>query len=699
MAPKSRVPVLWALVFMPMLIIFIQHQHSASAVRWMAEKDHEAGLAPLTFVEAPHDVTLGNDKIQITLGKGGLKGLRGSIRSLVYQPLDGSDKLQLLQDTNYGDGKDKFPGYWDMHWYDGFSPSQSVNHNSKCSFGQATRTILTEARSDEGFKDEMLGVTYKQEMKGQDGSRKSTPLNTMVHYSVRKDVSGIYCTLLLDHTRFDPAMLLTELRLVLMLNPKLFDYSYIADDRQRFMHTRKDISKHASSRLAFKEARILTNPENTSHYGEVDHKYMHSVETKDSMLYGWISTKLGIGVWVISPNKWEYLGGGPTKQELSVQTGPKLLAMLHSRHYGTPLIDLDDGEEWKKVFGPFLVYVNEGNSISDMISDAKARAAKEAQAWPYKWVPFPEYTTREDRGLVVGRLVRDLKPSSKLNETKTGLAGMWVGLTDESSSTSNWELEVKNYQYWNTTDEDGEFAIYSVRPGKYVLQTVTHGFLVDSSVLQVVTVKENWVSNVGNIMLRAVQKGQIVWEIGYPDRLAAEFMVPSEANPETSSRLDAFRQYGLWQKYWELFPARDPVFVVGESDWTKDWYFAHVLRPNLRTSTREIRFTLPDVVYGDYTLRIAIAGAHQAALEIRVNNRDGSPLFDTGPFGKDNALARAGLHGHYYEFSVSLSHMNFREGQNSIFLRQRRAESRFNYVMYDYLRLEAPAATALHQRM
>lgn len=62
--------------------------------------------------------------------------------------------------------------------------------------------------------------------------------------------------------------------------------------------------------------------------------------------------------------------------------------------------------------------------------------------------------------------------------------GMWVGLTDESSSTSNWEVEVKNYQYWNTTDEDGEFAIYSVRPGRYILHTVVHGFLVDSSVLQ-----------------------------------------------------------------------------------------------------------------------------------------------------------------------------------------------------------------------
>lgn len=656
-------------------------------------------MAPLTFREAAHEVTLGNDRIKITLGKGPLKRLRGSLRSLAYRTAHG-EEVQLLLDSTYGDGKDKFPGYWDMHWTDGLnSPSQSVSHNSKCSFGQAraSRAILTEPESDEGF-DEMLGVTYKQEMKGQD-SKKSTPLNTRVHYSVRKDVSGIYCTLFLDHTRFDPAMLLAELRLVLMLNPKLFDYSYIADDRQRFMHTRKDISKHVSSRLAFKEARILNKPENTSHNGEVDHKYIHSVETKDSTVYGWISTKMGIGVWIISPNKWEYLGGGPTKQELSVQTGPKLLAMLHSQHYGTPLIDLEDGEEWKKVFGPFLIYVNEGPSIEHLVADAKARAVKETQSWPYNWVPFPDYTSREDRGKVVGRVVED---SSNWNETKADLAGMWVGLTDESSSTSIWEDEVKNYQYWNTTDEDGEFTIYSVRPGKYILHTVVHGVLVDSSVLQVVTVKGNWVSNVGDVVLRSVQKGPIVWEIGYPDRSATEFMVPPEPKlppgvspPDSiSNNKEAFRQYGLWEKYWELYPDRDPVFKIGESDWSKDWYFAHVLRVNMRASQREISFTLPAIEEGDYTLRIAIAGAHQAALEVRVNNPDGTPLFDTGPFGRDNALARAGIHGQYHEFSVSLSHMNFRVGQNSIFLRQRRKESRFNYVMYDYLRLEAPAAAA-----
>lgn len=39
-----------------------------------------------------------------------------------------------------------------------------------------------------------------------------------------------------------------------------------------------------------------------------------------------------------------------------------------------------------------------------------------------------------------------------------------------------------------------------------------------------------------------------------------------------------FRQYGLWERYAELYPNEDLVYIVGESDYTKDWFFAHVTR-------------------------------------------------------------------------------------------------------------------------
>ncbi|OAE22740.1 hypothetical protein AXG93_2035s1220 [Marchantia polymorpha subsp. ruderalis] len=519
-------------------------------------------------------------------------------------------------------------GYWDMHWEYG-SYITGTDYNGKCRFGDNDGAAWTTA-DGAGGGDQLLGVTFRQEPSSAGQARRH---------------------------RVPPLMQLTELRL-------------------RFMPTRLDISKHRSAALAFKEARMLTRPQNKSLLFEVDHN------------------KANIGVWIISPHKWEYLAGGPNKQELTVQTGPNLLAMLHSCHYGTPAIPLEGSEQWAKAFGPFLLYVNHARDIKSLIDDAKARAALETASWPYPWVPFPEYRKPEQRGTVTGRVV-------KLGRYQHGPA-TWVGLTDALSPISNWEDEVKGHQFWNVTNAEGEFTLYNVNPGTYLLQSLVEGFLVDSSVLQTVTVKAGWVSSVGEIVLRPKQKGPTVWEIGQPDRSAAEFLIPDLDKSRDSSDAsstggsgsgalkDGFRHYGVWDKFVELYPMADPVFVVGQSDYAKDWFFAHVNRPNRTTTQREIRFRLDAVVPGDYTLRLAIAGAHQAALEIRLNNPSGSPLHDTGAFGRDNALARAGIHGHYHEFSISLSHMNFRAGLNSLFLRQRKNQNKFSYVMYDYLRLEAP---------
>jgi rhamnogalacturonan endolyase len=41
-----------------------------------------------------------------------------------------------------------------------------------------------------------------------------------------------------------------------------------------------------------------------------------------------------------------------------------------------------------------------------------------------------------------------------------------------------------------------------------------------------------------------------------------------------------FRQYGLWERYAELYPDNDLVYTVGVSDYTKDWFYAQVTRSN-----------------------------------------------------------------------------------------------------------------------
>lgn len=42
--------------------------------------------------------------------------------------------------------------------------------------------------------------------------------------------------------------------------------------------------------------------------------------------------------------------------------------------------------------------------------------------------------------------------------------------------------------------------------------------------------------------------------------------------------MNRFRQYGLWERYAELYPKDDLVYDVNTSDYSKDWFFAQVTR-------------------------------------------------------------------------------------------------------------------------
>jgi hypothetical protein len=44
------------------------------------------------------------------------------------------------------------------------------------------------------------------------------------------------------------------------------------------------------------------------------------------------------------------------------------------------------------------------------------------------------------------------------------------------------------------------------------------------------------------------------------------------------SLIGRYRQYGLWERYADLYPDGDLVYTVGVSDYKKDWFFAQVTR-------------------------------------------------------------------------------------------------------------------------
>lgn len=79
-------------------------------------------------------------------------------------------------------------------------------------------------------------------------------------------------------------------------------------------------------------------------------------------------------------------------------------------------------------------------------------------------------------------------------------------------------------------------------------------------------------------------------------------------------------------------------------------------------------------------------------LQVFVNDLiDSKVIFDTMQCGRDNAIARHGIHGLYTLWSINIDSTLLQVGQNTIFLKQRIASGPFTGVMYDYLRLESPA--------
>lgn len=89
--------------------------------------------------------------------------------------------------------------------------------------------------------------------------------------------------------------------------------------------------------------------------------------------------------------------------------------------------------------------------------------------------------------------------------------------------------------------------------------------------------------SLGNVVYEPPRDGFTLWEIGVPDRTAAEFYIP-DPNPNFVNKLylnrsdHKYRQYGLWERYAELYPDEDMVYNVDVDDYSKNWFFMQVTR-------------------------------------------------------------------------------------------------------------------------
>ncbi|KAL6843243.1 hypothetical protein ACP4OV_026956 [Aristida adscensionis] len=654
--------------FVPFLVVVLAAAVGAAA---SSSPPHSTGAAAPPPEAAP-GVTLHVDERQVVVDNGvvqvALTQPEGHLTGVGY-----SGEPNLLQ---YNASEGNSGGYWNVVWnYPGSGHPRGF-------MDMLDGTEFKVVSSSEEQVELSFTSTYNS------SRRNSVRLHVDKRLVMLRGSSGFYCYAIFEHAKDWPALNISVARLAFKLNADMFHYMAISDDIQRYMPSAEDREKPRGVPLDYKEAVLLVDPKEPEFRGEVDDKYQYTLDNKDNMVHGWISSNASnpVGFWVITPSN-EFKNGGPIKLFL----GPHYIGK-------DIVVKFDQGEYWKKVLGPVFIYLNsrapkpERGHLQALWEDAKAQAEAEASKWPYCFPESPDFAKAHERGSVTGRLfVRDRYLSNE--DVPAGNA--YIGLASPGLPGS-WAIESKSYQFWTRATPSGNFSISNVREGVYNLYAWVPGFLGDYMYASLLTIESGRAMAVGELVFEPPRSGPTLWEIGVPDRTAAEFYVP-DPDPKYCSKLflekDRYRQYGLWERYAHLYPDNDLVFTVGKSNHCRDWFFAHVTRKagdGYVPTTWQVRFSLPRVVSdGNYTLRIALAAAHNSSLQVQVN---GGAAVTTPQFGDGNAIARHGVRGLQWNLDFFIDGHLLVQGDNAINITQTVALTQFIGVMYDYIRLEGPSS-------
>jgi rhamnogalacturonan endolyase len=567
-----------------------------------------------------------------------------------------------------------------------------------------------------------------------------------VRYAMERGVSGFYTYAEYSHHNGYQAAGEGESRFILQMNPT-FDWLSVDADRNMPMCSNADTN--AGVVVHAKEQRILS----TGIYkNSVEHKYSYCGVMYKLPAYGWSSTRDHIGVYFINPSC-EYIGGGAAKLDLVCHMGATLLDYWTSGHYaGGACCDIPANQEWRKVVGPIFVYFNRlenprettkaeldtlsataGNptipqswhdNAFALWNDAMDKAKEVKAAWPYEWVKGVDYPHKSERANVTGQLVL-MDPqatSTKLPHLTVGLAHpdyQGVGTAFERRSGNGdlitWEHDGNHYEFWNDGNDDGSFTLTNVRPGMYTLHAFADGVLGEFAKTNI-KVEAGKSLDLGKLDWKPVRYGKQIWEIGYPDRSADEFLKGDGAN------------YWLWGwplRYPLLFP-NDITYTIGKSDYHKDWFFEQVPHgestawlnpaakdpanqrfgwvkaesqqeyPNTdqtgpwrryghgRATTWTIKFDLDHTPKGKATLRLALSGADGGGgLEVGVNGKNVGTIQTVAT----NALRYNTDIGVWREYWLPFDASQMKAGENQMQLTVPAGDLTTG-VVYDYLRLE-----------
>ncbi|MBC7889005.1 MAG: hypothetical protein H7Z13_14100 [Ferruginibacter sp.] len=458
-----------------------------------------------------------------------------------------------------------------------------------------------------------------------------------LRYVLMNNLPGIYCYLVQSHHAKDSAGDYGQTRWGLRSDEALFDYHLVRDSIQGPMPAMAELKEEIQD-WTYKLAD-----------GTVYTKYNYADYIDGRYVHGMAGRKSGLGMFVIQASH-EYLNGGPTKQFQNVHSNPYLINMFNCGHF---LSDKRKGDniikdEWTKVDGPFLLYLNEGKDIASIWNDAKLKAEQEKKQWPYPWMQHGEYPLQ--RGIVKGILTVDGRPAAN---TQVILA----------QPGFDWQAQTRDYIFAVHTTADGSFTINNIRQGNYSLYAYgansTEEFQQDR-----ITVSANKTNDLKLVNWHTSRQGGLLWQIGIADRKTTGFRL-SEGK----------RDYHLFKQ-----PPADLKYSVEKNE-AKDWYYAQT-----KKGSWDISFNLDKALNGQSMLTIGIAGsAKNPTLEVWVNGTKAGAY----RFGNDASVYRSAVAGgYYYRQLVPFSSSLLKAGENQVSFKLPDVKDGGG-IMYDVIKLEA----------
>ena len=522
---------------------------------------------------------------------------------------------------------------------------------------------------------------------------KNYPIAFELHYVLEKDTKGVYmyaCSKVATDVPDNVEVGIEQSRYAFRLDSRLYQYASSAGGELTRLPELADYGEKL-----FDATYLINDGEGTGH---VYTKYMstsYQFETQLSGVYG-----DSFGFSMITPSR-EWAGGGYAKQDIEVQDSGNELTRLVNWHFstshgGTSIAYVS--RDWEKLYGPILWHADYGNSMDEILENAKATTIEEVEAWPYKWVENKDYAA-DVRSVVTGKISvtngKGVATHSELSPEGIG----WAVLSDARSES--WQSDNVYYEFYAPVKEDGSFTITDVRPGTYRLNIDINGVMGEYEQSGIV-VSGGETKDLGSMVWDSPDYGETLWTIGIADRTAEEF-----AGGDKTALGSDFRYWGAHLLFSQLYP-EGVNFKVGEDDVSKDWYFLHMASPtagqkshydggyfyedgNIKYSAEkaektELQWKGTDVTpwnilfdssgykNGTATLQIAIASSRSTSLVVKLNGEvlndsitvDGKEAASPIPVKSSGAYPRCTIVGQYSLIVIQFDAAMLKEGENVI---------------------------------